>query len=89
MRLGIVPIRFLRSLGYEDAEETVKLSLPMSSILVGTSVETVGASIARPLLRLSRQSVTVSAQLKLLPMSVAHWLPLEGKLSPKVTDEVI
>ncbi len=40
-------------------------------IIVGSADNIVGATIGRPLLRLCRQSVTVSAQLKLLPMSVA------------------
>ncbi len=52
MRLKIVRIRSLRQHGYEGAEETIKLSLPMSTLLVGTHDNIVGASIARPLLRL-------------------------------------
>ncbi len=39
-----------------------------------TSDKNVGATIGRPLLRLSRKSVTVPAQFNLLPMSVAHCL---------------
>ena len=35
----------MRLLGYEGTDETVKLSLPMSEVLVGSFVETVGASI--------------------------------------------
>ena len=33
MRLEVVPIRFLQLPGYEGAEETAKLSLPVSAVL--------------------------------------------------------
>ena len=36
IRLGIVPIRLLRQLGYESADKTVRLSLPVSHALVGS-----------------------------------------------------
>ena len=52
VRLRILPIHFLQLPGYETADETAKLSLPMSTLLVGTYDNIVGASIARPLLRL-------------------------------------
>ena len=39
--------------------------------LVGSAGYIVGATIGRPLLRFSRQSVTVSAQFNLLPLFVA------------------
>ncbi len=71
MRIEISPIHFLRQPGYEGAEETIKLSLPVSANLVGTHDNIVGASIARPLLRLSRQFVTVTPHLTPLPMFVA------------------
>ena len=35
IRLRILPIHLLRQLGYESAEETAKLSLPVSAVLVG------------------------------------------------------
>ena len=35
MRLRILPIHFLRQLGYESKVETAKLSLPVSAVLVG------------------------------------------------------
>ena len=38
MRLEILRIRLLRWPGYKGAEETVKLSLPMSAVFVGTFV---------------------------------------------------
>ena len=60
MRLEIVPIRFLRQLGYETAEETICAAPPTGAIFVGTHDNNVGASIARPLSRLCRQCVTVS-----------------------------
>ena len=55
VRLRILPIRFLRQPGYEAADETVKLSLPMSTLLVGTHDNIVGASIARPLVMVSSE----------------------------------
>ncbi len=78
IRLGIVPIRLLRQHGYEPADKTVKLSLPMSTLLVGTHDNIVGASIARPLLCLGRQSVTVIPQYNFAPLSVAHCLHGSG-----------
>ena len=36
-RLGIVLIHFLRQHGYESADKTVKLSLPVSAVLVGSA----------------------------------------------------
>ena len=71
IRLGILPIHFLQLPGYETVDETAKLSLPMSTLLVGTYDNIVGASIARPLLCLGRQSVTVLAHLNPLPLLVA------------------
>ena len=56
-------IRFLREHGIEGAEKTTFASLPVSAVFVSTSDKTVGASIARLLLRLCRQFVTVPAQL--------------------------
>ena len=34
IRLGILPIHLLRLLGYENAEETAKLSLPVSATVL-------------------------------------------------------
>ena len=39
-RLEVVPIRFLRQLGYENADKTAAATLPLSANLVGTSDET-------------------------------------------------
>ena len=78
MRLKIVRIHLLRQPGYETADETAKLSLPMSTLLVGTYDNNVGASIARPLLCLGRQSVTVIPQYNFAPLSVAHCLHGSG-----------
>ena len=78
-RLKIVRIHLLRQPGYEGAEETAKLSLPVSANLVGTHDNIVGATIGRPLLRLSRQFVTVTPHLTPLPMFVAHCLHGNGR----------
>ena len=75
MRLDATTNTFFRELGYEGAEETVAASLPVSAILVSTHGNIVGATIGRPLLRLCRKSVTVTAQYNLFPMQVAQLLP--------------
>ena len=36
IRLEIVPIRFLRQLGYETADKTVSAALPIGAVLVGS-----------------------------------------------------
>ena len=68
VRIEMVRIRSLRWHGIEVADDTAKLSLPVSAVLAEVRYR-VGA-VNQP------------------PLSVAHWLPLEGKLSPQVTDEV-
>ena len=68
IRFGIVPIHLLRQLGYEGAEETVCAALPVGTNFVGSTGNNVGATIGRPLLRLSRKCVTVIPQYFLLPM---------------------
>ena len=42
--------------------------------VVGSAGYVVGATIGRPLLRLSRKSVTATLHFNPLPLSAAHWL---------------
>ena len=49
MRLWILPIHFLRLLGYESTDETICAALPVGAIFVGTPDNNVGATIGRPL----------------------------------------
>ena len=49
MRLWILPIHFLRLLGYESTDETICAALPVGTIFVGTPDNNVGASSAHPL----------------------------------------
>ena len=50
VRLEVVRIRFLRQHGYEDSDETMRLSHNRDTVLVGTHDNNVGATIGRPLL---------------------------------------
>ena len=49
-RLEILPIHFLRLLGYESTDETICAALPVGAIFVGSTGNNVGATIGRPLL---------------------------------------
>ena len=72
--MTLLPIHFLQVLGIEGAEETARLSLPASAVLVGSPL---------PCLR-----SLIYLQCRRRNCPHGEWLPLEGKLSPKVTDEV-